>query len=109
VRIVARCCADHIVVTRLAAGLAQERRYPAIRRDRSCRDWIGLFLHSQLISAISPGCHGGPAHPTRDKSAAEVVDRPYGADGTISREKAFGVGARVAGVVKRFDAGKAGA
>src|ERR1039457_1266805 len=29
-------------VTRLAAGLAQERRYPAIRRDRSCRDWIGL-------------------------------------------------------------------
>jgi len=43
VRIVARCCAEHVVVTRLAAGLAQERRYPAIRRDRSCRDWIGLF------------------------------------------------------------------
>jgi hypothetical protein len=61
VRIAARCCADHVVVTRLAAGLAQERRYPAIRRDRSCRDWIGLLLHSQLISAISPGCHGGPA------------------------------------------------
>ena len=25
VRIVARCCADHVVVTRLAADLAQER------------------------------------------------------------------------------------
>jgi hypothetical protein len=43
VLIAARRCADHVVVTRLAAGLAQERRYPAIRRDRSCRDWIGLF------------------------------------------------------------------
>lgn len=35
--------ADHVVVMRLAAGVAQERRYPAIRRDRSCRNWSGLF------------------------------------------------------------------
>jgi hypothetical protein len=33
------------------------------------RDWA--LLHSQLISVLSPGCPGGPAHPARD-----VVLRP---------------------------------
>jgi hypothetical protein len=67
VRIAARCCMDHVAVLRLAAALAQERRYPAIPRDRSCAAGLGS---SALAADLGPlaglVCDAKPVPRRRD-------------------------------------------